>query len=138
MNHFSAFHYVVVKDNEEILDTLLAHERPMALSIINNLGFINYGINNLSSPLATAVGMNFAGMTHKLLEIGAKPEIGFDEWIKAYLARNAYAKNYTAEQNLQTFRKMVIQPIVSAAIKSSGPMIEDLLAHGADPNILVT
>lgn len=40
MNHCTVFHYVVGQDEDDILDVLLAHDRPAALSVLNNVGFL--------------------------------------------------------------------------------------------------
>ncbi|KAH8602501.1 hypothetical protein B0O99DRAFT_606743 [Bisporella sp. PMI_857] len=136
MNHFTAFHYIVGDNNQGILNLLLEHDRPAALSILNNLGFTRNWDNEMNSPLTTAVGKGFKDMTKKLLELGARPAISFDDWIKGYLAKNDRAKNHTAEQNLNAFHTTATQPIITAAIKESGQIVQDLLAYGADPNTL--
>ena len=39
MNHFTVFHYVVGQDEDDLLDVLLARDRPAALGVLNNVGF---------------------------------------------------------------------------------------------------
>jgi ankyrin repeat protein len=78
MNHISTLHYVVAQDNHEILDLLLANDRPVALSVINWMSTPKWGHQDMVS---------------KLLAIGAKPDITFDSWIKTYLERNQWARN---------------------------------------------
>ena len=41
-----------------------------------------------------------------------------------------------SEQNKAQFNNSVIQPVIAAAGKEMGKTVEDLLAHGADPNTL--
>lgn len=136
MNHFTAFHQVVNENNDDILDVLLDHDRPAAMSILNNIGYSDRWGNETDSPLTTAVKKGYHDMTMKLLELGAKPEITFDDWIKAYLAKNAYAKNSTPEQNLKQYHNSVNQPIIVAAVKDMDKTVEALVAHGASPNTL--
>lgn len=90
----------------------------------------------LDAPLTTAVTKGYGKMGSKLLELGADPTITFDNWIKAYLAKMPYAKSHTAENNKDSYYSSVMQPIIVAAAKEMGKSVEDLLAHGADPNTL--
>jgi len=92
MNHISILHYVVAQDNHEILDLLLANDRPVALSVINWMSTPKWG-NQGDSPLTSAIEMGHQDMISKLLAIGAKPDITFDSWIKTYLERNQWARN---------------------------------------------
>ena len=143
MNHVTALHYMVAENNNEALDILLEHDRPAALSILSTAAFRNsghstyyWGSHDEDSPLKTAIGKGYQEMVSKLLTLGAKPTIAFDDWIKGYLAKNQHAKNSTPEQNMQQYNNNVVQPIIAAAAKEMGKSIEDLLAHGADANTL--
>jgi ankyrin repeat protein len=136
MNRFSVLHYVVAQENSDILDVLLANDGPIAMSVLNNIGFTNSWGNNIASPLTTAVQSEHAGMVTKLLKLGAKPSIPFDDWIKTYLVTNSYAKSQTAESNMNTFRSQVEQPIVSAAAHEMGKTVQELLEYGADADTL--
>ena len=140
MNHVTALHYIVAEDNNDALDILLDHDRPAALSILSNIGFRTsgyyWGGNDGDSPLTTAIDNGCQEMVSKLLGLGAKPTIAFDDWIKGYLEKNQYAKNHSPEQNMAQYKNSVIQPIIAAAVKELGKSIEDFLAHGADANTL--
>jgi ankyrin repeat protein len=92
MNHISALHYVVAKNNHEILDMLLANDRPVALSVINWMSTPKWA-NQGDSPLTTAIELGYQGMVSKLLSIGAKPEISFDSWVKTYLDKNPWVRS---------------------------------------------
>lgn len=92
MNHISTLHYVVAQDNHEILDMLLANDRPVALSVINWMSTPKWS-NQGDSPLTTAIEMGHQDMVSKLLAIGAKPDISFESWIKTYLEKNPWARN---------------------------------------------
>lgn len=140
MNHVTAFHYMVAENNSDVLDILLEHDRPAVLSILSNMGFKSsgyyWGGNDGDSPLTTALGKGYQEMVSRLLSLGAKPTITFDDWIKGYLAKNQYAKNSTPEQNMNQYKNNVTQPIIAAAAKEMGKSIEDFLAYGADANTL--
>lgn len=140
MNHVTALHYMVAQNNHDVLDILLEHDRPAALSILSNMGFRGsgyyWGGSDGDSPLTTAIGKGYQEMVSKLLALGAKPAITFDDWIKNYMAKNQYAKNSTPEHNMTQYKTNVTQPVIAAAAKEMGKLIEDFLAHGADPNTL--
>jgi ankyrin repeat protein len=91
MNHISALHYVVSSNNHEILDILLANDRPVALSVINWMSTPKWG-NRGESPLTTAIELGYQDMVSKLLAIGAKSDISFDSWVKTYLDKNPWAR----------------------------------------------
>lgn len=137
MNHVTAFHHVVAQNSSEILDVLLANDRPIALSVLNNTGTdgSTYGAM-INSPLTTAIDKGHQDMAAKLLELGAKATIDFDDWVKSYLATDRWARNQDAERTKSTYLDSVIQPIILAAGKGMGQTVEDLGAHGADPSTL--
>ena len=137
MNHFTSFHYIVAGNNIEILDLVLSLDRPAALSIINNLGTSRAYASYFDSPLTTAIGKGQTEIVKKLLQLGAGATTPFEHWIKTYLAKNPYAGRYNPEHNMAEYRRNAPQPIILAAVKESGPIVENLLAHGADANSLV-
>lgn len=102
------------------------------MSVLNNIAFQAYA-HGETSPLTTAIQLKHSDMVSKLLSIGAKATIGFDEWIKAYLEKNSLPINWTAEDNFKIYQTLVCQPIIAAAGLEMGPVVEDLLAHGSDP-----
>jgi ankyrin repeat protein len=140
MNHVTALHYMVAENHDEILDILLEHDGPAALSVLSNIGFGAsrhfWGGMNGDSPLTTALNKGYQDMVSKLLLLGAKPTVSFDDWIKGYLQKVHYAKNNTPEQNMTQYNNNVTQPIITAAVKEMGKSIEDFLTHGADANTL--
>ncbi|TVY42900.1 Uncharacterized protein LSUB1_G001614 [Lachnellula subtilissima] len=136
MEQRSAFHYVVSQDNSDILDVLLSDDRPAALSVLNNMGFMDHWGNSTVSPLATAVQNRNKDLVEKLLDLGANPSVSFEVWIKAYLAKNDWAKTQSSESNMDSFRHSISQPIITAADMEMGKTVIDLLRHGADPATL--
>jgi ankyrin repeat protein len=75
---------------------LLSSDRPVALSVINNMSTPVWG-NEGDSPLTTAIQKGYQGMASKLLSVGAKPDLAFDDWVKTYLAKNSWAKNQSKQ-----------------------------------------
>jgi ankyrin repeat protein len=140
MNHTTALHYLVSKNHHDAFDIILKHDRPAALSVLSNLALkvsgYYWGGNNGDSPLTTAVDKGYDNFVSKLLTLGAKSEITFDDWIKGYLAKSPWAKNNPPEQNLNQFKTAVTQPIISAATNERPGVIGDLLRSGADANTL--
>ena len=96
MKHITALHYVVAHDNHDILDLLLSNDRPVALSVINSIGSSDYG-NQGNSAIITAIEKGYQDMVSKLLSLGAKPNIDYDQWIKNYIASYVWAKNNCKE-----------------------------------------
>ncbi|KAH6681535.1 ankyrin repeat-containing domain protein [Halenospora varia] len=136
MNQFSVLHYVVSQNNTDVLDVLFSNDKPVALSVLNNVGFPDTYGYRVSTPISTAVQKGYTEMVSKLMKIGAKPEISFDDWIKGYLAKNEYAKNQSSEDNMWQFKNSVTQPIINAVTREMAKSVEDMLANGADPNSL--
>jgi ankyrin repeat protein len=133
MNHYTALHYVVNQDHHDVLDVLLSNDRPVALSVLNNVGSTQHFGNQCNTPLASAIEQEYTDMAAKLLKLGAKPTIEFDDWVKMYLAKNVWAKQHNSDQTMSQYHDSVTQPIVAAATKEMGKAVEDLIAHGADP-----
>jgi ankyrin repeat protein len=92
MNHVTTLHHVVAQGNHEILDMLLSNDRPVALSVLNHMSAGTLR-NQCKSPLTTAIEKGHQDIVSKLLSVGAKPNINFDDWVKTYLAKNPWAKN---------------------------------------------
>lgn len=118
MHHVTAFHHVVALDNSDVLDILLANDRPATLSVLNNLGTTDRWGYAMDSPLSSCVKKGHEDMVAKLLSLKVKPEIAYDDWVKLYLAKNPHAKNTTKDQMLKTYHSTVAQPVISAAAKN--------------------
>lgn len=90
-----------------------------------------------TAPLNSAIATGNAVLVLKLLEAGAKPEIDFDTWLKS--AKFSFDKYLgTFESNQDHFRKGTDQPLITA-IRSENPAIAlELLAGGADPNVITS
>ncbi len=134
MNHFTALHYFVFEDNSDLLDVLLDHDGPAAQSVLNyvSIGQSSYG----TTAITYALKHGHEAMVSKLLSIGGKPTITFDDYIKPYLAKYQHAEQWSAEQSMDTYRTNCLQPLLIAAEREMPKIMEDLIARGADPSTL--
>lgn len=136
MNRISVLHYIAAVGNTEVFDMLLENDRPVAMSVLENLGSEgNHYHATYSSPLTTAIEKGHKEIVSRLLDLGAKTTIEFDNWVKVYLAKNDWAKNHDSETNKERYLESVSQPIVRAVTteKGSAEVVISLLKHGADP-----
>lgn len=138
MHSITAFHYVTSENSHDLLDVILENDKPVALSVLNHLSGTGnrYGGSNFATPLISAISKGNKEMVTRLLDLGAEITLDFDKWVKQYLARNDWAKNQAHSDMLQRWENETDQPIILAAGKGMGTVVEDLLAHGADPNSL--
>ncbi|KAG9236672.1 hypothetical protein BJ875DRAFT_524495 [Amylocarpus encephaloides] len=132
MNHITAFHYLVSKGDSDLVDILLANDKPVALSVLNRTGYVGQWNSKFSSPLLSAIDGGYEDMVSKLLEVGASPEIKFDDWIKSYLETNPWAKTRSSEDNMWSYRCEVTQPIIAAANGRMSTAVNNMVAKGAD------
>ncbi|KAG4030376.1 hypothetical protein MFRU_012g01140 [Monilinia fructicola] len=137
MNHFTALHYIVAQNNIDLLDVLFNHDRPAAQKVLNKIGLAK-GYGQADTPLSTAIKRSHGEMTSRLLQLGARPEVNFENWVKVYMSMNSHAKSQTTEANMEKFQTTVQQPIIAAICKGMGTIVGDLIAHGANPQTLTT
>jgi hypothetical protein len=136
MNHITSFHYLVAQDRNELLEVLLTNDEPAAKGVMDNLGYANHWGSSMISPLLSAIEAGHDEMASKLLAIGAKPTVTFEDWIKGYLEKNTYAKNNTSEQNMYQYHHDSIQPVMLAAEKDMCEVLKELISKGADPSTM--
>lgn len=125
----TVFHYLVA-ENSELLDILLENDRPVAMSVLNNLSTIGRSYSpTINSPLTTAIDKALPQMVLKLLKLGAKTSIDFDDWVKIYLSSSAgqYARGHDTKAMKETYLDNVDQPIILAAGKNLGSAVVSLL-----------
>lgn len=123
----------------ELLQSLFDHDLPGAKRALNHLvcGGNNYQPHSIN-PLLTAIQSKNTATAFKLMELGARVEIGFQEFVDAWTAmRSSYVSTDT-DRNMKTYRQHVNQPIVTAVESELPDVVLQLLKNGADPNALTT
>lgn len=132
----TAFHRFTAKQTE-LLQTLFDNDPSGAKRALNHLACGGHSYNpSLTNPIQTAVDTKNSVTAAKLLEMGARPEIGFQEFVDAWVSmRESYVHTDT-ERNQKTYRQNVHQPIITAINNELPDVVRQLLKHGADPNTL--
>ncbi|KAI9646276.1 hypothetical protein NHQ30_005717 [Ciborinia camelliae] len=136
-DHFTALHHIVAQNKIDIVEVLFAHDRPAAQKVLNKIGMAR-GYRQAETPLSTAVKKSYGEMASKLLQLGARPQFEFEDWIKVYMAMNTHARKQNTETSMNQFKTGVQQPIIVAICKEMGAVVRDLIAHGANPQTLTT
>ncbi|OBT41736.1 hypothetical protein VE00_07971 [Pseudogymnoascus sp. WSF 3629] len=134
MDHYTALHYVVERNRPDLLNIFYERDGPAVKSVLNLVTMDDY--RSARTMVSMAIQEGGDKLLEKLLSLGGKPGISFEDFIKCYFAKNEYAKNNTAEQNMKTYKTMCSQPIVVAAVREMPMMVAALLVHGADPNTI--
>lgn len=135
MNMYTAIHYIAETNKLDVLDLLIENDLPAVQGAVNALPIPKYYQGALPA-LQVAIQKRHEGMAAKLISVGAKPSIEFDDYINRYLERNSYAKNNSKEENLKNFNQQCSQPIIGAATHDLPNIVKQLLANGADANTL--
>ncbi|KFY37783.1 hypothetical protein V495_06954 [Pseudogymnoascus sp. VKM F-4514 (FW-929)] len=131
-NHYTALHYIVHRNNVNLMDIFIEKDGPAAKSVMNLVTMENY--QSAKTMVSMAIKEGGDEMLNKLLSLGAKPTISYEDFLKCYFAKNEYAKNNQAEQNLKIFKTTCSQPIILAAVRDLPEMVAALVANGADPS----
>ncbi|KFY22882.1 hypothetical protein V493_06259 [Pseudogymnoascus sp. VKM F-4281 (FW-2241)] len=134
MDHYTALHYVVEQNRPALLDTFYERDGPAVKSVINLLTMDDY--TSARTMLSMSVKSGGDEIFNKLLSLGAKPTISFNDFMKCYFAKSDHGKSKDADSNVKTYELSCSQPIVIAAIGELPKMAAALLAHGADPRTL--
>ncbi|EKG11707.1 hypothetical protein MPH_11200 [Macrophomina phaseolina MS6] len=132
----TAFHRFTSQQTE-LLQTLFDHDLPGAKRALNHLAVGGHSYNpSLSNPLQTAVDFKNSVTALKLLEMGARPEVGFQEFVDAWAATRESYVHADTERNQNTYRQNVRQPVLIAVNNELPTIVQQLLKYGADPNTL--
>ena len=132
-NSITAFHHIVAQNSTHLLDVLLENDRPVVMSVLNNVG--SYGVSwraTPHSPLSSAIDKGFGDMAATILQLGATTTIDYDGWVKNQISTNSWARNQDPDTIKARYEDNVVQPIILAAGKDMARTVEDLVAHGAD------
>ncbi|KAL1640615.1 hypothetical protein SLS58_006810 [Diplodia intermedia] len=135
----TAFHRFTAQQTE-LMQALLDYDLPGAKRALNHLVCAGHGYRPFAiGPLQTSIDSKNISLALKLLDMGARPEVGFQEFVDAWISmRDSYVDKDNTERNLETFRENVQQPIVVAALNELPAVVSKLLQHGADPNTLTS
>ncbi|OJD37529.1 ankyrin repeat protein [Diplodia corticola] len=135
----TAFHRFTAQQTE-LMQALIDYDLPGAKRALNHIVCAGHGYRPFAiGPLQTAIDAKNIALALKLLDMGAKPDIGFEEFVAAWTSmRGSYVDKDNTERNLETFRENVYQPIVVATLNELPDVVLQLLQHGADPNTLTS
>ncbi|XWW92272.1 hypothetical protein V2A60_000195 [Cordyceps javanica] len=137
-NGCTAFHRYLRSGKSEMVDLLLTNDRAAAKAAVNHLLMSGYSWNmNVEAPLQVAIENGDSIMAIKLLDIGARPEIDFDTWLKA--SQFSTGMHYSAnnlEENKKMFKRNVEQPLLTAVRAASADVALRLIKGGANVNCL--
>jgi ankyrin repeat protein len=136
MNGVSTLHYIVNEGNLDVLNLLAEYDRPAASKAINYVVISGYQHQpQVDTPLITAIEGDHQKVIERLLELGARPTVAFDEFAQACDRKFEYVSK-DPEQFRHVFEKSVEQPIIRAVQKEFPKIVVRLLDMGADPNTL--
>ena len=127
-----------VADMPDLFDTLVDADTTGVTRAINHLSMSGYQRNaRVESPLMIAIAAKDSTTALQLLRSGAKPEIDFAAYMKAYQTRHDPPKD--SMQNRKNFQRSVEQPIITA-VKCELPQLAQRLVeeHAVDPNTVTT
>ncbi|KAK3702220.1 hypothetical protein LTR37_015052 [Vermiconidia calcicola] len=126
-----------VADSPDMLDTLGENDETGIKRAINHLSVSGQYSPELSSPLMTAIKARDSLTALKLLTGGAKAQIDFATYVKAYQMRYDLPKD--SKRNKKDFEQRLEQPVLSA-VNCELPLLAKTLVddHGIDPNTLST
>ncbi|KAH9887785.1 ankyrin repeat protein [Xylariomycetidae sp. FL2044] len=132
-NGITAFHRYVQSSMPKLVDLLWQNDRRGLKTALNHVAV---GLSwNVISPLMTAIDQGDPVLVLKLLEVGTKPEIDFDSWLKgAKFSFDESLRDY--ECNLKFFRNNVEQPLILAIHSHHPATAIELLDRGADANTI--
>lgn len=122
----------------ELLQSLFDHDAPGVKRALNHVvcGGSHYS-PEVTTPLITAIETKKSITASKLLEMGSRPEVGFQDFMDAYSSmRSLFGGSSDTESNLKTFNQSVHQPLVQAVRSELPGVVLQLLKHGANPSII--
>lgn len=134
----TAFHRYLKSGKSEMVDLLLTNDKAAAKAAVNHLLMSGYSWNlKVEAPLQVAIENGDSIMAMKLLDIGARPEIDFDTWLKAsHVATDRHFSTNNLEENKKTFKRNVEQPLLCAVRAASADVALRLIEGGANVNCL--
>ncbi|CAH0050859.1 unnamed protein product [Clonostachys solani] len=126
----TAFHHFVASNSGDLLDVLVACDRP---NVTRALKHIYIPDRRAISVLHTAIDHDDPNLLLTLLNIGVKPDISFDMWLRAVKLSPMKQDLGTMRENKRLYRT-TIQPLLYAVQVKNYQAATQLLEFGADPN----
>lgn len=134
----TAFQRYVKSGKSEMVDLLLTNDKAGVKAAVNHLLLSGYSWNpSASGPLQIAIENGDSVLAIKLLEVGARPEIDLDTWLKAAQVAPDMSYNHNdLEDNKKCFKRSVDQPLLCAVRAASADVALRLIKDGANVNCL--
>jgi ankyrin repeat protein len=136
-DHKTSLLYLAAAGHHDILDLYLHYDQPAVARGINHLTVVEipHQVMSAQSPLTAAIRAKNSTLASRLLEIGARPSISFQEFMSS--AQDfSFVRNQLTAENRTHFEEHIDQPVVYAAENDLPLLAVELLARGADPNLL--
>ena len=114
----SAFQYLVAKEKVSLLKASIVDDGAATKSALNHLVLEDtYWKPSADTPLTTAIRTGNTELVQLLLDIGAKPSIGLDDYTTAHNAVGQRRSYYHNNQDVaKLWRENVRQPILLAVV----------------------
>ena len=136
MNGISALHYIVNEGKVDVLDLLAEYDRPAASKAINYVVMSGWQHQpQVDTPLLTAIRKGHKSLIDRLLELGAKATIDFEEFAQAYHRKWEHASK-DPEQVRKIYERTVEQPVIHAVQQELPELAGKLLDIGANPTTI--
>ena len=137
MNGVSGLHYAVAEAKVEILQLLSAKTKQETLGkALNHLSTSTRNWrNDIRAPILTAVNTQSIDVVTELLNRGARPEIGYDEFAEVWSKSRPYSQ---PEDIRNDWKSNLEQPVVVAIQLECPEIALSLIDFGADVNTITT
>ena len=133
----TALQYTVA-DSPDLLDAIADADATGVKRAINHFSVSGYSLGaRVSSPLMTAIKAKDSLTALRLLAEGAKPDIDFAEYMRAY--RTRYDPSIDSKQNRRIFQEKQKQPVIIAVQNELPLLAKNFVENGrVDSNTLTT
>ncbi|KAI9818880.1 MAG: hypothetical protein M1827_007701 [Pycnora praestabilis] len=133
MNQTSALHYAVSHNVLGMLDVFFTYDEPAARSVLDHLSVTGAESNpRMENPLLAAIKIQNESAVEKILSLGAKAAIRFEDFMFSY-KRKFDAKKDT-EHNIKIFQTSFEQPIEASITYELPATTQKLLEQDVDFN----
>ena len=140
MRQITPLHYMIMQTRVEMLKACFENDEPAAKTALAHVSVDGYRWSmNVNYPLKSAIKTGDYQQVTRILELGAKPSIEFDDFLPSYnfhfeqSAKGGYF-SVTAEQIQDEFKKNTQQPILHAVEEDLPGTVHQMLELGVDVN----